>query len=53
MELVNALFSIAQGLVSTIISAAGFGITQEMVLPSEIITAVEDCGFLKVSPFGR
>lgn len=50
MELMNALFSIAQGLVSTIISAAGFGTTQEMVLPSEIVTAVEDCGFFESIP---
>lgn len=50
MELMNALFSIAQGLVSTIISAAGFGTTQEMVLPTEIVTAVEDCGFFESIP---
>lgn len=50
MELMNALFTIAQGLVSTIISAAGFGTTQEMVLPTEIITAVEDCGFFESIP---
>ncbi len=50
MELMNALFTIAQGLVSTIIFAAGFGTTQEMVLPSEIVTAVEDCGFFESIP---
>lgn len=50
MELINALFTIAQGLVSTIISAAGFGAAQEMVLPAEIITAVEDCGFFESIP---
>ena len=41
LELMNALFSIAQGLVSTIMSAAGFGSPQQTVLPTEIITAVE------------
>ena len=46
----NALFSIAQGLVSTIMSAAGFGSVQTAVLPTEIITAVEDCGFFESIP---
>lgn len=50
LELMNALFSIAQGLVSTIMSAAGFGASQTLLLPSEIITAVEDCGFFESIP---
>lgn len=50
LELMNALFSIAQGLVSTIMSAAGFGSAQETILPNEIITAVEECGFLESIP---
>ena len=50
LELMNALFSIAQGLVSTIMSAAGFGSAQEMILPAEIVTAVEDCGFFESIP---
>ena len=50
LELMNALFSIAQGLVSTIMSAAGFGSVQTAVLPTEIITAVEDCGFFESIP---
>lgn len=50
LELMNALFSIAQGLVTTIMSAAGFGAAQEIMLPTEIITAVEDCGFLESIP---
>lgn len=50
LELMNALFSIAQGLVSTIMSAAGFGSPQQSVLPTEIITAVEDCGFFESIP---
>ena len=50
LELMNALFSIAQGLVTTIMSAAGFGAAQEIILPTEIITAVEDCGFLESIP---
>lgn len=50
LELMNALFSIAQGLVSTIISAAGLGSAQEAILPTEIITAVEECGFFESIP---
>lgn len=50
LELMNALFSIAQGLVSTITSAAGFGASQDILLPSEIVTAVEDCGFFESIP---
>lgn len=50
MELMLALFNIAQGVVSTIISAAGFGSTQQTVLPTEIVTAVEDCGFFESIP---
>ena len=50
LELMNALFSIAQGLVSTIMSAAGFGSAQNMILPPEIVTAVEDCGFFESIP---
>ena len=50
LELMNALFSIALGLVTTIMSAAGFGAAQEIILPTEIITAVEDCGFLESIP---
>ena len=44
LELMMALFRIVQGIVSTIMDAAGFGSAQETVLPQEIITAVEDCG---------
>lgn len=50
LELMNALFSIAQGLVSTIISAAGLGSAEEAILPTEIITAVEECGFFESIP---
>ncbi len=50
LELMNTLFSIAQGLVNTIMSAAGFGAAQKIILPTEIITAVEDCGFLESIP---
>lgn len=48
LELMMALFNIVQGLISTIMNAAGFGSAAQTVLPQEIVTAVEDCGFLRV-----
>lgn len=45
-----ALFNIVQGIISTIMSSAGFGTTTEAVLPAEIVQAVEDCGFLDSIP---
>ena len=50
MELMLALFNIVQGLLSTIMTAAGFGTAQQTVLPPEIVTAVEDCGFFESIP---
>ena len=50
LELMIALFNIVQGLISTIMNAAGFGVAQETVLPAEIETAVEDCGFFESIP---
>ena len=50
MELMISLFNIVQGLISTIMNAAGFGTAQETVLPAEIVTAVEDCGFFESIP---
>ena len=47
LELMIALFNIVQGL---ILNAAGFGAAQETVLPAEIVTAVEDCGFFESIP---
>ena len=43
LELMMALFNIVQGLISTIMNAAGFGSAAQTVLPQEIVTAVEDC----------
>ena len=50
MELMLALLSIVQGVISSIMNAAGFGSPQETVLPAEIITAVEECGFFESIP---
>jgi hypothetical protein len=50
MELMMAILDIIQGVVSTIMNAAGFGTPQATVLPQEVITAVEDCGFFESIP---
>lgn len=50
MELMMALFNIVQGVISTIMTAAGFGSAPETVLPDEIISAVEDCTFWQSIP---
>ena len=50
LELMMALFNIVQGVTSTIMKTAGFGSTEDTVLPDEIIEAVEDCGFFESIP---
>ena len=50
MELMLALLNIVQGVISSIMNAAGFGGAQQTVLPQEIITAVEECGFFESIP---
>ncbi|ERJ00229.1 hypothetical protein HMPREF0262_01040 [Clostridium sp. ATCC 29733] len=50
LQLMMALFEIVQGLVSTIMNAAGFGSAQQTVLPQEIVTAIESCGFFESIP---
>ena len=50
LELMMALFRIVQGVISTIMNSAGFGSAPQTVLPSEIVNAVEDCGFFESIP---
>ena len=50
LELMMALFNIIQGVTSPIMQTAGFGSTEDTVLPDEIIEAVEDCGFFESIP---
>ena len=50
MELLLALMSIIQGVISSIMNAGGLGAPDGAVLPAEIIAAVEDCGFLESIP---
>lgn len=50
MELMLALLDIIQGVIASIMNAAGFGSPQETILPTEIITAIEECGFFESIP---
>ena len=50
LELMIAIFKIVQGIASTAMGAAGFGEATKTVLPNEIITAVESCGFFESIP---
>ena len=50
MELMLAFLEIIQGVISTIMNAAGFGGAAETGLPAEIVTAIEDCGFFESIP---
>lgn len=50
MELMLALFNIIQGTISTIMGSAGFSTPQQTVLPPELITSVEECGFFESIP---
>lgn len=50
LELMMALFNIAQGVIQTIMRASGVGGTEDMLLPDELITAIEGCGFFESIP---
>ena len=50
MELMLAILDIIQGIISVVMNTAGFGTTEQTVLPAEIVTAVEECGFLESIP---
>ena len=50
LELMMAFLSIIQGVISTIMNSAGFGTATTTMLPTEIVTAIEDCGFFESIP---
>lgn len=50
LELMLAFLSIIQGVISTIMNSAGLGQSATTVLPTEIISAIEDCGFFESIP---
>ena len=50
LELMMALLSIVQGVIANIMAAAGLSTPSPTVLPTEIITAIEKCGFFESIP---
>ncbi len=50
MDLMLALVEIVQGIISNIMQSSGIVNPEGTVLPSEIITAVEECGFFESIP---
>ena len=50
MELMMALFNIAQGMVSTIMSSSGLTAVSAITLPSEMVATIESVGFIDSIP---
>ena len=50
LELMMALFTIVQGVISKIMATSGLSSTSDMILPESIIQAIEDCGFWESVP---
>lgn len=50
MELMTALFSVAQGMVSAIMSSSGLSALTATTLPSEMVTIIKEVGFLESIP---
>ena len=50
MELMTALFKVAQGMISTIMTASGMSALTDTTLPDEMVTIIEDVGFLESIP---
>ena len=50
LELMLALFIIAQGIINTSMKSSGIGGASKTTLPKTISTAVEECGFFKSIP---
>lgn len=50
MELMLALLSIVQGVISKIMVTSGFSASQDAILPHELVSAIEDCSFFESIP---
>ena len=50
LDLMLALFDIAQGAMNTIMRASGVGSASKTTLPKSMVTAIEDCGFFESIP---
>ena len=46
-----AIFDIVQGIISTIMTSAGFGESSNTVLPQELITTIESCRIFREHTF--
>ena len=50
LDLMLAIFKIVQGLLSTIMTTSGFTTSTQTLLPTQIVDAVESCGFFESIP---
>lgn len=50
MEIMTAIFAICGGVASTVMGSMGTAVTQTATLPAEIITAIENVGFMESIP---
>ena len=50
LDLMLALFDIAQGVMTTIMRSSGVGSATKTTLPQYMVTAIEDCGFFESIP---
>lgn len=50
LDIMLSIFKIVQGIISTIIKTSGVGLTSKTTLPQQLITAIEDCGFIESMP---
>ena len=50
LELMMAVFEVVQGIISKIMRTSGLGGASKTSLPSEMIDAIEDCGFFESIP---
>ena len=50
LELMMALFEIVHGMIATIMRSAGLARSDELLLPDELVTAIEECGFFESIP---
>lgn len=50
MEIMAAIFAICGGVASTVMGSMGTAVTQTATLPTEIVTAIENVGFMESIP---
>ena len=50
MELMLALITVGQGMVSTIMTSSGLSTIPDMTIPAEMVTIIENVGFLESIP---